>query len=412
MLTQRLEFLLACAAVFLAPMNFARFPGIYFTFSDAIVVACLAITLMRLPMPARPFGLATPLYLFGFLLMLGGLLASSLFVGNPTRGVIVFVQYVAAYLVVPVFVINRPAEQLVTLIKVFVASICVMSLHGIYLIHIDGEINTTFVSGNGRLRGFVERSNEAAALMGLTWPLALWLWRAGHMRTLPTIAISALIFYGILLTGSNTGTLTALCAAAVFLSTTLRLGRLFLAFALIGTVAVGAVTVGRDYLPRVFQDRVLVALDKGSIDEAGTFADRLLISEEAYRLTDHTWVLGLGADQYRVVSRFSAPVHNMYLLIWTEGGFIALVGWILMLLALMITSLAGASTPMGRINMMCAMSVLLPFALLINGTPHVYGRFWVFPLFLALALVLRMGSLAQSASRREEVGYVGQRSLA
>src|SRR3546814_3333097 len=46
---------------------------------------------------------------------------------------------------------------------------------------------------------------------------------------------------------------------------------------------------------------------------------------------EDTMFVGIGVDQYRVVSPTQVPVHNMYLLLWAEGGLLALLGWMLLL---------------------------------------------------------------------------------
>ena len=55
-------------------------------------------------------------------------------------------------------------------------------------------------------------------------------------------------------------------------------------------------------LPAVFQKRVLVGLETGNLNDAGTFADRMLLIKEAIRLGGNVFLLGYGADQYREIS--------------------------------------------------------------------------------------------------------------
>src|SRR3546814_14727504 len=73
------------------------------------------------------------------------------------------------------------------------------------------------------------------------------------------------------------------------------------------------------------------------MSQAGTFTGRMDLILEAWEIVEDTMFVGIGVDQYRVVSPTQVPVHNMYLLLWAEGGLLALLGWMLLL------TLAGVS---------------------------------------------------------------------
>jgi hypothetical protein len=266
-----------------------------------------------------------------------------------------------------------------------VLSIFLMCLHGAYLINVDGEKNTAFVSGSGRLTGFVERENECAALIGLCIPLFLSLWKE---RKLPRLALLALPVFGyaVMLTGSNSGLVTLALALVIF-------GLLGFDWKYwIPAVGLGAATIaavdlfGRDYLPAVFQRRVLGALETGDIDQAGTFDHRMGLIYEAIGRANETVFLGLGADQYAVTSFVSQPVHNVYLLLWTEGGLGCMIGFIIMIAAAYGPALAAFRRNGGGTVAACLITVVTLFALMVNAFPSVYGRFWPMPILLAIAL--------------------------
>ena len=142
---------------------------------------------------------------------------------------------------------------------------------------------------------------------------------------------------------------------------------------------------GSFWLPETFEQRVLGAVRSGSLDAAGTFEGRVALMKEALELLDDTMVVGLGVDQYRVLSRFGAPVHNTFLLIWTEGGLPALIGW----LSLLIMVTAGAVLiARRRLDGALGLAVGLVFACIGFTTSHTYGRHLVVPVHLAMALVL------------------------
>ena len=344
------------------------------------------------------------------MLLVSGLLVSSITNGDPLRGIIVSAQYFTAYFVVPLVILQRPLWQVSILVKTFVLSIFVMGLHGIYLIHIDGEVFTRFVSGSGRLMSFVERENECASLFAMTFPLLFWLLEKRYIRSNTFLICFAIFAYGIMLTGSNTGLLGMLYACFVYLALTSlsSLRRLTLvvigATALVFLLSLVGDELGRTVLPPVFQERVLAALQSGDLAQAGTFTARYELILEGLEIVETSTLVGVGADQYRLLSDLGHVVHNTYLLIWAEGGLFAMMGFVLIILA-GLSIIAGTIRREGaRAAWVCTFSSVSLFALLVNTVPHVYGRFWTVPLFLGVAV-----GLAQSQNTDARISGVKSR---
>ncbi|MCT7376934.1 O-antigen ligase family protein [Chelativorans salis] len=383
---RKLEFALACAVVFLAPMNVLKLPAFYFTASDAFTCLCLATMAFNGTIRLKPLGPGTAFWIFGLVMMVGTLLVSSLLVGVVDRGLILSLQYLFAYFLLPIVFLARPWDETITLMKVFVVSMVVMAIHGIYVVNIVGETNTLFVSGSGRLQGFVERENECGALFALTVPMVLSMTAMRLMKNVVAIPVLILLGYGIMLTGSNTALYGMLFGLSTFLLSTLTPKRIFIGA--IGFAAIWSLLGApafRDMLPAVFKKRVLSGLVSGDLSGAGTFADRMLLNEEAIRLGGEALLLGYGADQYREISDYGSPVHNVYLLIWNEGGGPALIGFIIMLSGAAITVWMAWRRREGRYEAICGFSAITLFAILINAAPHVYGRFWAIPVLLSVA---------------------------
>jgi hypothetical protein len=383
---RRFELVLACAVVFFAPMNILRAPGFYFTASDLFACLCLGMMVMNRTLPLKPLGIGTGYWVFGLALMVGALFASSLLAGVVDRGLILSIQYLFAYLMLPLVLLGRPWGETTILMKTFIASIVVMIAHGIYVVDIVGLTNTTFVSGSGRLLGFVERDNECGSLIALTVPMILSM---TAMRTLPALialALLPLIAYGIMLTGSNTALCAMLYGLGVFFVATLTFQRLAVGLVAILLVVTAITTpVIRDSLPAVFQKRVLTGIESGDINQSGTFADRMQLNKEALQFAGDVVLIGRGADQYREISDWKAPVHNLYLLMWNEGGLIALAGFLIMLTGGGIALAFPLRYRDGKLPFICGFTTLSLFAVLINAVPHVYGRFWAVPVLLSLA---------------------------
>ncbi len=382
---RRFEFVLACGVVFFAPMNVLRVPGFYFTASDAFACLCLGFMFLNRSLHLKPLGPGTAYWLLGVSLMIGSLLTSSLLAGVVDRGLILSMQYLFAYFVLPIVLLGRPWPETTILMKVFIGSVVLMILHGIYVVDIVGETNTTFVSGSGRLMGFIERDNECGALIALTVPMILSMTAMRTLHPLITLAILPLITYGIMLTGSNTALYAMFYGMGVFFIATITPQR-----AAIGITAVLLMWSGlntpvvRDHLPAAFQKRVLTGLESGNLSEAGTFDDRMQLIHEATHFAGDALVVGYGADQYREISHWHTPVHNLYLLIWNEGGLFSLIGFLIMLTGGFIAVAFPLRYRDSREVFVCGFATLSLFAVLINAVPHVYGRFWAVPILLSI----------------------------
>jgi len=159
--------------------------------------------------------------------------------------------------------------------------------------------------------------------------------------------------------------------------------------------AIGLVAVSGYGMPKAFSDRVTPALESGDVDKAGTFIGRMNLIREAWAIVEDTTVVGIGVDQFREISAEEAPVHNIFLLLWAEGGLMALVGWFLLML--MVGATAWLASYRDRLASALAFSVFGTFIVFSNANPHMYARFWVVPLLLALAPALR--AVADQAPR-------------
>jgi hypothetical protein len=397
----RLEFFFVAAAVFFAPMNFLRVDPIYFTLGDLCTVVALILMMLNRGVPLSFLGPFTPLWVTGLGLLTTGLMASSIVNGDPQRGVVIVAQYIFAYFLIPLIVVTRPRDQIVKLLYLFIFSIILMVLFGWYKIEIVGERDTRWVSGSGRMQSFVERENECATLIALTIPLVFWLAEIGRLWRIAEVAIVALLLYGIMLTGSNTGLICAAAGFAAFHLATFSVKKGIAVLAL--TVVAGFLLMdgGEGILPATFQKRVMPALVNADISEAGTYVERVSLMKEALSFAPHTLVFGFGADQYRDVSVWNQPVHDVYLLLLTEGGAISPFGLLVMLCAGLGIVPRVLRLPGGLPQAACTFAVIGLFGVAIAATPHVYGRFWVTP--LALAIGVSVSSLRE-VSRQTSAG--------
>jgi hypothetical protein len=377
---------LAALAVFLSPMNYFRLDQVYLTLADLAACATLFAMLLHGHLPRAPFGIVTPLWLAGILALVAGLTVGSLFNGDMLSLILILSQYVFTLVVLVFILAGRRYSETVALMKVLVLSITVIMVFGAYVVHFVPNPDPRFVSGTGRMRSLVERENAAAALgaIGIVLVLNLVLLREIR-RSIATLCLPILL-YGIMLTGSNTGLILTTFGILVTIAFSGSAKFFFGSAATVAALVVAVIFAGDTILPDIFRERVLNALTSGDVNQAGTFADRSYLIREALHVARDTLVVGLGADQYRTISAHSAPVHNSYLLLLTEGGLLSLIGLVLLLLTGVSIAWLAIFFAKARTEGMIALIITLIYAFSLNTMTHFYARFWAIPLILALAL--------------------------
>ena len=193
------------------------------------------------------------------------------------------------------------------------------------------------------------------------------------------IACGIALLWGLLMSASFTGFAATSLAVLVTLAIAGRryLGRIVLPAALL----VGAFVYSGAPLPAIFEQRVGGALVDRDIQEAGTYNGRVGLIGEAWQMTENTSLIGVGADEFRQYSSDHQPVHNLYLLMWTEGGIIALLGFLAMLAMLVMLALGRISRGPETALALSAVTVFLIYTV---ASPHMFARLWIMPVVLAL----------------------------
>jgi hypothetical protein len=383
----KLELILACITAFLAPINAARLSDIYITLADFSAVLCLIVILANRGVPKRMFGALTGLYVLGLLMFCMALLLSSIINGDPTRGIIGVGQYVLAYLVFPVVLLRRTHKEAWFIGFCFLGSIAVICLHGIAITTFDFGTSERFLSITGRLRGLVERENELGGLLGMSVPLVLVLIKTKWMPFYTAWVLFFMVLYTTMLTGSNTG---MACFILGLLGTVLMNTKVVqnLFYLLCGVIVVALIitTFGSSIFPDIFEERVLAFFKSNDIEEVGTLTGRLDLIVDSLSLAESYLFIGMGFDQFRENSSHGAPVHNVILLILNEGGVFALLGFLILLVAI----LGQASLVVFRTQSLNAgaffLATVITFAFVISGLAHVYARFLVLPWVVTMGI--------------------------
>lgn len=380
------------AAVFLAPyVTWRVVPSYLFTLSDALFCLAAVLLLAGRGIAIRPLQGWWALWMLGLTGLLFGFFIASVVHGDALRWIVVAGQYGFAFALLPALLVSERRRSLIAAALALVAGVTAMELFGSAVYHATGasyeqakRFGFEFITGAHRLGAFMADANWNAAMIAMTTPFVLYLARTRWLNMVVAFIALGILGSGLLLSGSFTGfTSTAIGVLAFLL---LDWGKRSIGM-LIGIVALaGALLATGVALPTAFQNRVATALEAGDISQAGTFAGRMELVEEAWGIVGDTTFVGLGVDQYRVVSADRAPVHNIYLLAWAEGGLLALIGWLLMMFVPL--SIAVRTFAHDRAAAALVVAVMLPFIIFSNAAPHMYARSWVVPLILALGVAL------------------------
>jgi O-antigen ligase len=392
------------AGVFLAPYATLRFSDLFFTFSDLFFCLSLFLLFIGGRIWSKPLGEATPLWIIAFTLMFVGLMIGSLFYNSPDRGLIVTAQYLFAYIFLMVILIRDEPKEAYRLAAIFLVSIILIDLHGIITFYFIGYVpgeGKSVVTGGRRLATLLRNPNLAAAMNALTLPILLFFWSTGRIKAYVALPVLALFLLTVILTSSNSGLFVTLVCLTVFtalISTPKLLLRLALGVGILFAVVAGFGS--KDLLPKTFQTRVLGALSSGDISEAGTFLSRAALMEEALQMISDQQIklVGIGADQFRERSVQAVPVHNLYLLLWVEGGLLALIGWIMFSAIGVLRGFTLYKAGGDKRALAAIITTVVVFLTIALFNPHMYARYWTIPIFLCCGL-----SLAQlrRAAKRE-----------
>ena len=381
---------LIIVAIFFAPYALWRVSTEYFiTISDLLFVLGTIVLAPAGAINLKPFGTWTPLWLMAFVTMLMGLLIGSLVNGDPWRWISASSQYCFGFAVLPFILMSADHERATRYGKAFLAGVFAMEAFGVLIYYFYGgsyedhqKIAFEFISGAGRLSAFLGDANWNGAMIAMALPFAMYFWAIGKVGNGATIVTLLVLLAALAASGSFTGFGSGLAAITIFVI--VAGGRASLKFVVGAMVGLALVFAAGYRPPAVFQKRVATAFEEGDISQAGTFVGRLDLMEEAWQVVENTSFVGLGVDQYRKISRQKAPVHNIYLLLWAEGGLMALIGWLTLLVVLAIGSAISTSydRPAGALGT----AVLVTFILFSCAAPHMYARVWIVPLLVAMAI--------------------------
>lgn len=389
---------------FFAGYQLLRIGDINFTIADLMFALAFAICLARGQLTAIPFGQITSLWYFGLAMMLGGLFIGTVFHGDMLRWIIIACQYLTGFLLLPMLLMAQPLSVARRMTAAFIAGIVAMEIFGIAIsltmTHHEAAaiFSDEFVAGNGRLSSFAAEPNWNGAIIAFTAPLLIY---AYVTRLIPAWLVAIMVpilGWALMLSASFTGFAATMVALSI---TLLFLGLRYLGGMLvIAALAAALFFASGAPVPAVFEKRVGNAISDGDLAEAGTYKGRVKLIRQAWHTADDTLIVGLGADQFRTTNEIRQPVHNLYLLMLTEGGLLSLTG----LLTLVFLLLWAPLSRLGQTRMEAGvtLAVVAVFIIYSQSSPHMFSRLIIVPVLLSLMILY--GSMPRLPQR----SYAGQ----
>ena len=391
-LAWRLAVVAIAAGVSLAPyLSWRPFEEL-FTVSDIFFLIGLALLIGAGRLPMLPLGRLTLPWMFAFALMMTALFVSSLVNGDLGRWLAVALQFGFALLVLPLVLIGHDDRTMLRLGKALILGVVAMEALGIAVyFYYAGDayeaakmLGPEFITGGRRLAAFLADANSNGAVIATTLPFVLHLRRRGAIGGAAAAAAFAVLGTALVLAASFTAFSAGLFSLLLY-SVIAGVRPSLRVVTLAATAATALVVLGVG-LPQAFGKRIAPALEHGDIAQAGSFVGRLDLIREAWVVVDGTVLIGLGVDQYRVVSVDKMPVHQSYLLMWAEGGIFAMIGW---LLIVMITVATGVmALRHDRADAGLALAVTSTFIIASTASPHMYARSWIVPVVLAMGFAV------------------------
>ena len=379
-------------AVFSVSWHIARVGTINLTISDAAFLVVLLGLVGTSRLNLAPMAALSPAWLFSLIVMLGALFVSTLVNGDIMRWLIVALQYIFAYLLLPMVFASFDHKTLQRCVVFYVLGVtfsqAVGNIASIFFDYSDTApyLGNNFITGMGRLGAFSGNANNNSAMAGFALVFLFYIASRRLMNPLLSVVCGLFLLWGLISSASFGG--FVICLSACTLVMLIRWPRKAVFAILLVVAIVGLYLSSGLPLPSAFEQRVLGALSGGGLQEAGTFTGRMDLAVEAWRIAGDTLVIGLGADSFRVVSMHQAPVHVFPLLLLTEAGLLGLIGFVALLGLMWFKALTGVQSDPQR-GIICV-GVLLIFTLFTLTVPHMYARLWLAPVFLALLTCLKV----------------------
>lgn len=384
---ERLRQILLGMACFFLCWHILRSSALNFSLSDFLFLICFVMLLARNRLNLMAMQSMTAPWFIALSMMLGGLFIGSIFNGDPLRWINVASQYLFGFLFLPMILMSEDREWIRRCLLYFVYGVVIAQLIALITAeYLPYEVTSAlvgpgFVAGNGRIGGMVSDANLNGGVVAFSIVALLSVFHHGLIRPFFALCLGGILVWAVLASASFTAfSATAIAVTIYFLFSSparfLKIG-VPLALLFVAYVAAGLP------LPEAFTERVLGAVLTGDITQAGTFTHRSALIADAWEMSKDTLFVGLGVDEFRKASTYGMPVHQLWLLMLTEGGLLSLTGLtaIFAILGTMGLKAMGTHREDGA-TLLAMLAILTIFS---TSIPHMYNRLWIAPVMLAFA---------------------------
>jgi O-antigen ligase len=370
------------------------------TLSDWIFLAALVVAVLGYLHESRGIHMAPPrLILAGVTMVLIGALLSLPNAVDGTESLAVVARFV--YITVGWFALAgyalRTTRDVSIATNVWVASVALSGA---------AAVAQLLAGGSGRMLGFGQHYTDLGGMCAVAVIPAFFFLdidRLHPAHRIASAALAALVLAGLLLSGSVDGFVSAAVGLAIWVWTR-GVGRRSLA-TMLGLAALFVMVAGAAVqLGLVLPGARIASVLSGPDDPYATFYLRLQTFGQAWQWIGASPVFGAGFDTASATSSTVGLVHNVLIATWFQGGVLALMGIVLVLLAAARTAWrawVGSKTREGQrlaAALLASVGSAIAFSM---GNPILFQRYVWAPVFLAIALVGRQAPTRASVSQEE-----------
>lgn len=323
----------------------------------------------------------------------------SLLVRTPSglQGFVIVIQYIFAFVVVVPLVSNRVTARNVLRWLILGQSTAIIVAIGIRsnwpVVSLLRGLFNPMVAEFSRFNGLNGNPNALAKALAISVPLlgiAYILRVAKPWACLLHLALWAWAMFATASFGGFVAFSAAVVATAAIVLTQ-RSGVRYLLLGLACFLVVAPQGSGLNltsHLPERFQERVIEPGREGGVLEIGSGRSKLEMASSAWGEIGRDPLIGSGPGASSEATT-GTVVHNTYLLIWSEGGLLALTGMCSVFAGLFL--LGGSDIVRGgharsRVGGLFIVLILV-FGLSITTSTHVYSRNIIVPLAVGMALM-------------------------
>jgi len=333
---------LILVGVFLSPFNTLNLKFVYLTISDLIFIAILPIVILKISLFRQAeiinnyndyrnlikwWAIATFLIALGFLI---SLLFSKNNLFKDT--IITILQYSFVFIYLPLIFLFVRKDKYKILIKSYIFGLLFVILIGIFIEYAFNSIYLDLIKQGffiGRIRfGSFLGSNGLTKTIALCIPMIFLLMSNKGIKKFELWLIIIVFTIAIIKASSIGGTIATIIAIilSIVFTKNRKTRKVFIFIGIIAAISLLLIIATQKININTFSNRVVENLLSGDLESAGSYTLKMAIMKEAFQKILTSPFVGFGRGSFMEANIYNQTVHNTYLIIWLEGGLIALAG--------------------------------------------------------------------------------------